>query len=99
MPAAARSGTGDEQPVSAPGLRRWSVTGEPLWSCSPVPGAGWISDRYALTVAERTARACPYTGFPLIETSNGACSISPEPVVHRRVVHRSGPLSVACGML
>ncbi|GHI03153.1 hypothetical protein AQI88_01865 [Streptomyces cellostaticus] len=53
--------------LSAPGLRRWSITGEPLWSYSPVPGAGWISDCYTLNVAGRTAWACPYTHFPLLE--------------------------------
>ncbi|SOE07794.1 hypothetical protein [Streptomyces sp. Ag109_G2-15] len=53
--------------LSASGLRRWSITGEPLWSYSPVPGAGWISDCYTLNVAGRTAWACPYTDFPLLE--------------------------------
>ena len=53
--------------LSAPGLRRWSVTGEPLWSYSPVPGAEWIDDCHTLNVAGRTAWACPYTDFPLIE--------------------------------
>ncbi|MFJ5966808.1 hypothetical protein [Streptomyces sp. NPDC093060] len=57
--------------LSAPGLRRWSITGEPLWSYSPVPGAGQIDDCYTLNVAGRTAWACPYACFPLIEVDEG----------------------------
>ncbi|MEV6117048.1 hypothetical protein AB0L59_32345 [Streptomyces sp. NPDC052109] len=56
---------GDDE-LSAPGLSRWSASGERLWAYRPVPGTGWISDCYALNVAGRTAWACPYTDFPLL---------------------------------
>ncbi|KUN03276.1 hypothetical protein AQI95_22400 [Streptomyces yokosukanensis] len=56
---------GDDE-LSAPGLSRWSSSGERLWSYRPVPGADWISDCYALNVSGRTAWACPYTDFPLL---------------------------------
>lgn len=53
--------------LSWPGLRRWSMSGDPLWSYSPASGAGDISDCYALNVHGRTAWACPYHLFPVLQ--------------------------------
>jgi hypothetical protein len=58
-------------PSSAPGLRHWSATGESLWSYRPAASADSISDCYALNVSGRTAWACPYTRFPLLEIGAG----------------------------
>ncbi|MEU4035078.1 hypothetical protein [Streptomyces collinus] len=70
---------GDE--LSAAGLRRWSVTGEPRWAFSPVPGARWIDDCYALNVTGRTAWACPYAQFPLLEVGpDGVVRVRRNPV-------------------
>ncbi|MFI6494500.1 hypothetical protein [Streptomyces sp. NPDC050564] len=57
---------GDDE-LSWPGLRRWSHTGEPLWTYRPVDGASEISDCYALNVSGRSAWACAYTHFPVLE--------------------------------
>lgn len=57
--------------LSASGLRRFSSSGEPLWAYRPVADSGWISDCYALNVTGRTAWACPYTDFPLLEIRAG----------------------------
>lgn len=56
-----------DDPLSWPGLRCWSPTGEALWSFEPAPGVRDISDCYALNVHGRTAWAYPYTDFPLLE--------------------------------
>ncbi|WP_326769188.1 hypothetical protein OG978_35725 [Streptomyces sp. NBC_01591] len=56
-----------DDPLSHPGLRRWSSTGEPLWSFSPGPGPLDMSDCLALNVDGTTAWACPYMHHPLIE--------------------------------
>lgn len=56
-----------DDPLSHPGLRRWSSTGEPLWSFSPGPGPLDMSDCLALNVHGTTAWACPYMHYPLIE--------------------------------
>lgn len=61
---------GDDE-LSHPGLRRWSVGGEPLWAFTPVPGAADISDCYALTVSGTTAWACAYPDFTLLEARGG----------------------------
>lgn len=60
-----------DDPLSAPGLRRWSSTGESVWSYQPVDGADWISDCDALNVSGHTAWACTYTDFPLLEIGAG----------------------------
>ncbi|AVH55267.1 MULTISPECIES: hypothetical protein [Streptomyces] len=57
---------GDDE-LSWPGLRRWSHTGEPLWAYHPEDGGGTISDCYALNVSGRSAWACAYTDFSLLE--------------------------------
>jgi len=57
---------GDDE-LSWPGLRRWSHTGDPLWAYHPVDGGGTISDCYALNVSGRSAWACAYTDFSLLE--------------------------------
>ena len=57
----------DDDPLSRPGLRCWTSTGEALWTFGPVPGAGEISACYALNIHGRTAWAYPYAGFPLLE--------------------------------
>ncbi|MDX2697742.1 hypothetical protein Sipo8835_32355 [Streptomyces ipomoeae] len=54
-------------PLSAPGVRRWSSTGEPLWAYTPPPGTDWIAECYALNVDRRAAWMYPYTRFPLVE--------------------------------
>ncbi|GAA3378320.1 hypothetical protein GCM10020367_57370 [Streptomyces sannanensis] len=56
-----------DDPLSSPGLRRFSCTGEPLWQFQPGPGPMDMSDCYALNVGSRAAWACPYTHFPLLE--------------------------------
>ncbi|MER6127609.1 hypothetical protein ABT173_34495 [Streptomyces sp. NPDC001795] len=61
---------GDDE-LSAPGLRRWSSTGEPLWAHTPGPGHDEISDCYALNVGARAVWACPYPHFPLLEIRDG----------------------------
>ncbi|MGD1220925.1 hypothetical protein AB9Q10_21135 [Streptomyces krungchingensis] len=61
---------GDDE-LARPGLRRWSRTGEPLWSYHPVHGGGEISDCYALNVGARSAWACAYTDFALLEIAAG----------------------------
>ncbi|MER6349461.1 hypothetical protein ACWC10_23535 [Streptomyces sp. NPDC001595] len=54
-------------PLSAPGVRHWTATGESVWEYRPADGADAISDCYALNVSGRTAWVCPYTRFPLLE--------------------------------
>ncbi|MGW7263963.1 hypothetical protein [Streptomyces sp. NPDC054842] len=67
--------------LSAPGLRRWSATGEPLWAYQPLPGFDTISDCYALNVAAGTVWACPYPGFRLLEIrEDGAVRARENPV-------------------
>lgn len=53
----------DENPS---GIRRWSITGHPLWTSdgAHIPG---LFDCYALNVSGTTAWACTYTDFPLVE--------------------------------
>lgn len=53
----------DENPD---GIRRWTTTGQPVWSSygAGIPG---LFDCYALNVSGTTAWACTYTDFPLIE--------------------------------
>ncbi|MFC8584326.1 hypothetical protein ACFUGD_07200 [Streptomyces sp. NPDC057217] len=58
----------DENPL---GIRRWSATGELLWASEGDPGAGWITDRYALNVSGAGVWACPYVDFPLLEIRPG----------------------------
>ncbi|MGJ7415602.1 hypothetical protein AB9128_07040 [Streptomyces cinereoruber] len=58
----------DENPL---GIRRWSATGELLWASEGDPGAGWITDCYALNVSGTGAWACPYVDFPLLEIRPG----------------------------
>ncbi|UWE09162.1 hypothetical protein [Actinacidiphila bryophytorum] len=52
----------DENPA---GIRRWSATGQPVWSSdgADIPG---LFDCYALNVSGTAAWACPYTDFPLV---------------------------------
>ncbi|MCL8013596.1 hypothetical protein [Streptomyces sp. AS02] len=57
---------GDDE-LSRPGLRRWSLSGEPLWTYRRAQDAGEISDCYALNVHRRTVWACPYQRFPVLE--------------------------------
>jgi hypothetical protein len=54
-------------PLSAPGLARWSARGERLWAFTPVSGADYIADCYTLNVSEDVVWASTYTGFPLLE--------------------------------
>ncbi|UUU26262.1 hypothetical protein [Streptomyces sp. DSM 40750] len=54
-------------PLSAPGARRWSSTGAPLWEYRPPPGTDWIADCYALNVDRDVTWVYPYTRFPLVE--------------------------------
>ncbi|MFE7761502.1 hypothetical protein [Streptomyces sp. NPDC057438] len=54
-------------PLSAPGARRWSVTGTPLWEFRPPPGVDHIADCYALNVGRAVTWVYPYTSFPLVE--------------------------------
>lgn len=56
-----------DDPLNWPGLRCWSSTGDPLWTFRPQPGVRAIYDCYALNVHGRTAWACPYDEFPLLE--------------------------------
>ncbi|MFJ7125272.1 hypothetical protein [Streptomyces sp. NPDC098101] len=58
----------DENPL---GIRRWSATGELLWASEDDPGAGWITDCYALNVSGTGVWACPYVDFPLLEIRPG----------------------------
>ncbi|MFF3459068.1 hypothetical protein ACFYXH_33085 [Streptomyces sp. NPDC002730] len=53
--------------LSAPGVRRWSSTGDALWEFKPTSGADSILDCYALNVDRRVAWAYTYTAFPLLE--------------------------------
>ncbi|MFF4349292.1 hypothetical protein [Streptomyces sp. NPDC001530] len=57
---------GDDE-LSWPGLRRWSPTGDHLWTYHSVDGGGAISDCYALNVSGRSAWACAYTHFSVLE--------------------------------
>ncbi|WP_327243129.1 hypothetical protein [Streptomyces sp. NBC_01320] len=68
-------------PLSHPGLRRWSSTGEPLWSFRPGPGLIDMSDCVALNVDGLTAWACPYMHYPLIEVcGDGTVHVRPTSV-------------------
>lgn len=76
--------------LSAPGVRRWSSTGEPLWTYSPGPGARHIVDCYALNVDRRAAWVYPYTDFPLLEVRDGRPTrvrTSPVRSAHGILVH------------
>ncbi|MFJ8039513.1 hypothetical protein ACIRBX_03235 [Kitasatospora sp. NPDC096147] len=53
----------DENPL---GIRRWSPTGELVWT-SAGAGIPGLFDCYALNVSGTTAWACPYTDFPVVE--------------------------------
>ncbi|MFJ6572586.1 hypothetical protein ACIQNU_34765 [Streptomyces sp. NPDC091292] len=53
--------------LSAPGVRQWSSTGEPVREYKPGPGLEYISDCYALNVATRSTWVCAYTRFDLVE--------------------------------
>ncbi|WP_406503600.1 hypothetical protein [Streptomyces sp. NBC_01602] len=67
--------------LSHPGLRRWSSTGEPLWSFSPGPGLIDMSDCGALNVDGGTAWACPFMHYPLIEVrGDGTVHVRPTSV-------------------
>ncbi|MEU9283471.1 hypothetical protein AB0D57_01760 [Streptomyces sp. NPDC048275] len=57
---------GDDE-LSWPGLRRWSHTGDPLWTYHPANHGDTISDCYALNVSDRSAWVCAYTEFSLLE--------------------------------
>ncbi|MDX2555302.1 hypothetical protein [Streptomyces stelliscabiei] len=54
-------------PLSAPGARRWSRTGTPLWEYRPPAGVDQIADCYALNVGRAATWVYPYTRFPLVE--------------------------------
>ncbi|MFE7705676.1 hypothetical protein ACFU6I_07700 [Streptomyces sp. NPDC057486] len=70
-----------DDPLSHPGLRRWSSTGEPLWSFRPGPGLIDMSDCVALNVDGGTAWACPYMYYPLIEVlGDGTVHVRPTSV-------------------
>ncbi|MBB4794993.1 hypothetical protein [Streptomyces nodosus] len=75
--------------LSAPGLRRWSSTGDPLWAHAPGPGHDYISDCYALNVGAKAVWACPYTDFPLLEI-RGDRVVS----ARKNPVHGAGALAV-----
>ncbi|MFF2851149.1 hypothetical protein ACFVT5_33180 [Streptomyces sp. NPDC058001] len=57
--------------LSAPGLRQWSGTGDPLWEFKRGPGVEDIADCYALNVGAHSVWVCPYQRFPLIEVRDG----------------------------
>ncbi|WP_327271630.1 hypothetical protein OG609_04905 [Streptomyces sp. NBC_01224] len=75
-------------PLSHPGLRRWSSTGEPLRSFSPGTGPIDMSDCGALNVHGTTAWACPYMHYPLIE-------VRPDGTVRARTTRMSGVRGIA----
>lgn len=58
-------------PLSEPGVRRWSSTGTPVWQYGPPPGADWCLCCYALNVDRRATWVYPYLDFPLVEVRDG----------------------------
>ncbi|MFF3333152.1 hypothetical protein ACFYWX_26970 [Streptomyces sp. NPDC002888] len=58
-------------PLSEPGVRRWSSTGTPAWQYGPQSGIGSFLDCYALNVGRRATWVYPYTDFPLLEVRDG----------------------------
>ncbi|MFK4693756.1 hypothetical protein [Streptomyces pristinaespiralis] len=60
------SGIFGDDPLSAPGVRRWSSTGEALWALAPASDIGLVADCYALNVDGDTAWAYLYTDWPLL---------------------------------
>ncbi|MEU0371237.1 hypothetical protein ABZ070_13410 [Streptomyces sp. NPDC006283] len=80
-------------PLSEPGLRRWSSSGEALWEMKPASGIEYVADCYALNVDKGTAWACPYTEWPLLEIrENGSVTVRSTPVAGARAlaVHGGG---------
>ncbi|MEU0391460.1 hypothetical protein ABZ208_01480 [Streptomyces sp. NPDC006208] len=60
-----------DDPLSSPGLRCWSPTGEAVWTLKPASEVEYVADCYALNVHARTAWAYPYTEFPLLRIRAG----------------------------
>ncbi|WP_418960046.1 hypothetical protein [Streptomyces tritici] len=77
-----------DDPLSWPGLRRWDVTGEPLWTYDH-RDSGEISDCYALNVHRTHAWACAYRHFDLLEIRPGR-----RPVAHANPVRGANALAV-----
>ncbi|MFG2332983.1 hypothetical protein ACGFMM_25635 [Streptomyces sp. NPDC048604] len=76
-------------PLSAPGLRRWSVHGEALWTYD-WRATGEISDCYALNVHGTDAWACTYHLFALLEVRSGPGTT----VAHRNTIRGATALAV-----
>lgn len=85
-------------PLSAPGLRRWSAAGEPLWELPLTNPGGVIADCYALNVAGRTAWACYYTDFPLVRVrADGTVRAWSSPVAGAHALAVLGPAVAYAG--
>ncbi|WP_406864024.1 hypothetical protein ABZO31_27765 [Streptomyces sp. HUAS MG47] len=76
-------------PLSAPGLRRWSVHGEALWTYD-WRANGEISDCYALNVHGTDAWACTYHLFALLEVRSGPGTTA----AHRNTIRGATALAV-----
>ncbi|MFF8841310.1 hypothetical protein ACF08N_01050 [Streptomyces sp. NPDC015127] len=70
-----------DDPLSVPGLRKWSVTGEPLWELPLSTAGGCMADCYALNADRSTAWAYYYTDFPLVRIGgDGTARVWESPV-------------------
>jgi hypothetical protein len=84
-------GTFDD-PLSEPGVRRWSSTGAPLWEYGRPSGTDRIVECYALNVDRRATWVYPYPDFPLVEVRSGRPAFvrgTPVRGAHGVVVHGS----------
>ncbi|WP_200304240.1 hypothetical protein [Streptomyces adelaidensis] len=75
-------------PLSAPGARRWSSRGDPLWEYRPPSDTDWIAECYALNVDRDVTWVYPYVQFPLVEVRGD----SP---LHARTTRVAGASGVA----
>ncbi|MDG4823252.1 hypothetical protein O7635_15455 [Asanoa sp. WMMD1127] len=88
---------GWDDPIGAAGLVRFDGHGRRLWTYQPPAGAEPIADCYALNVDARTTWAYYYTGFPLVQITDGrARAHTPTPVRGARhlLVHRDEVLFI-----
>jgi hypothetical protein len=57
---------GTPTPLGAPGLVRWSLSGEKEWEYRPPEGFGGIDDCYAMNLDGETVWICYYSDFPIV---------------------------------
>ncbi|MEU7278144.1 hypothetical protein AB0A69_05035 [Streptomyces sp. NPDC045431] len=69
-----------DDPLSRPGLRRWSGTGEPQWAYAPPAGNQYIWDVYSLNVDGDAAWSTPYGAGPLLEVRGEEVRVRSAPV-------------------